>query len=110
VTTAYHGIMRRAEVKKEETIFLFGLGGLGFNALQIVRAIGARIIVSDLREEKRDAAQELGVPLGDIGPAGQSVQEFVNEKGLGKKFDTVLELVGNIVFEKQVWSITQKQY
>lgn len=65
-----------------------------------MRAIGARIIMSDLRKEKRDAAQERGVPLGDIVLAGQSVQEFANEKRLGKKIDTVLELVGTVVFEK----------
>lgn len=94
VTTAYHGITRRAEVKKEETTFLFGLGGLGFNALQVVRAIGARVIVSDLRPEKLDAAFELGVPREDIVPAGQSVQDFVKNKGLEGKIDTVLEFVG----------------
>ncbi|KAJ5371295.1 uncharacterized protein N7496_007387 [Penicillium cataractarum] len=94
VTTAYHGITRRAEVKKEETTFLFGLGGLGFNALQVVRTIGARVIVSDLRPEKLDAAFELGVPREDIVPAGQSVQDFVKENGLEGKIDTVLEFVG----------------
>jgi propanol-preferring alcohol dehydrogenase len=94
VTTAYHGITRRAEVKKEETTFLFGLGGLGFNALQVVRAIGARVIVSDLRPEKLDAALELGVPREDIVPCGKSVQDFVKEEGLEGKIDTVLEFVG----------------
>ncbi|KAJ5178487.1 uncharacterized protein N7500_001186 [Penicillium coprophilum] len=95
VTTAYHGITRRAEVKKEETTFLFGLGGLGFNALQIVYSIGARVIVSDLRQEKLDAALKLGVPLEDIVPVGKSVQDFVKENGLQGKIDTVLEFVGS---------------
>ncbi|KAJ9491650.1 hypothetical protein VN97_g1579 [Penicillium thymicola] len=95
VTTAYHGITRRAEIKMEETTFLFGLGGLGFNALQIVRAIGARVIVSDLRQEKLDAALKLGVPVEDIVPAGESVQDFVKENGLQGKIDTVLEFVGS---------------
>lgn len=95
VTTAYHGITRRAEVKKEETTFLFGLGGLGFNALQIVRTIGARVIVSDLRQEKLDAALKLGVPAEDIVPVGKSVQDFVKENGLQGKIDTVLEFVGS---------------
>ncbi|KAJ5098031.1 hypothetical protein N7532_005032 [Penicillium argentinense] len=94
VTTAYHGITRRAEVKREEIIFLFGLGGLGFNALQIVRHIGARVIVSDLRQEKLDAALALGVPQEDIVPVGTSVQAFVQESGLQGKIDTVLEFVG----------------
>lgn len=94
VTTAYHGITRRAEVKKDETVFLFGLGGLGFNALQIVRNIGARVIVSDIRQEKLDAALSLGIPSKDIVPVGKSVQGFIRENELQGKIDTVLDIVG----------------
>ncbi|CAI7667291.1 unnamed protein product [Penicillium pancosmium] len=94
VTTVYHGITRRAEVKNNETVFLFGLGGLGFNALQIVRHIGARVIVSDVRQEKLDAALSLGIPAEDIVPVGKSVQSFVKENGLQGKIDTVLDIVG----------------
>lgn len=94
VTTVYHGITRRAEVKKNETVFLFGLGGLGFNALQIARHIGARVIVSDVRQEKLDAALSFGIPTEDIVPVGTSVQDFVQENGLQGKIDTVLDIVG----------------
>ncbi|PLB51442.1 GroES-like protein [Aspergillus steynii IBT 23096] len=95
VTTAYHGITRRAEVKQSETVFLFGLGGLGFNALQIVKAIGARVIASDIRAEKLEAAVQLGIPLHDIIPAGTSIQEFVKDNDLGGRIDTVLDFVGS---------------
>ncbi|KAE8343395.1 hypothetical protein BDV24DRAFT_161442 [Aspergillus arachidicola] len=93
VTTAYHGIIRRAQVQSHEFVFLFGLGGLGFNALQIVhKHIGARVIVSDLRPEKLAAAKELGIPESDIVPPGTSVTEFVAERGVN--IDTVLDFVG----------------
>lgn len=92
VNTAYHAITRRGEVKPHETVFLFGLGGLGFNALQVVLSIGARIIVSDIRQEMLDEAAKLGVPAGDIVPVGKSPVEFVEEKGL--LIDTVLDFVG----------------
>ncbi|KAI9046035.1 zinc-binding dehydrogenase [Aspergillus affinis] len=95
VTTAYHGIVRRAEVRKSETVFLFGLGGLGFNALQIVKAIGARVIVSDIRAEKLEAAAELGIRNGDIVPVGKSIQNFVAHNDLQGRIDTVLEFVGS---------------
>lgn len=94
VTTAYHAIHRRGEVKSSETVFLFGLGGLGFNALQIVHAIGARIIVSDIREERLQEAKALGIPEKDIVPVGKLPQEFVAENGLSGKIDTVLDFVG----------------
>lgn len=102
--TAYHAVVRRGEVKKDETVFLFGLGGLGFNALQVIhKAIGARVIVSDIRQERLEAAEKLGVPTGDIVPAGKSVQEFVQENGLQGKIDTVLDFVG----EKQTFEDAQ---
>lgn len=81
-------------------MFLFGLGGLGFNALQIVKHIGARVIVTDLRQEKLDAALSLGIPSRDVVPAGKSVQDFVQESGLHGKIDTILDFVGkNQTFE-----------
>jgi propanol-preferring alcohol dehydrogenase len=104
VMTAYHAISQRAEVKPEETVFLFGLGGLGFNALQVVhKAIGARVIVSDVRQERLEEAERLGVPKRDIVPAGKSVQDFVAENGLQGKIDTVLDFVG----EKQTFEDAQ---
>jgi len=36
VATAYHAIFRRGEIKDHEKVFLFGLGGLGINALQLI--------------------------------------------------------------------------
>lgn len=92
VQTAYHAITRRAEVKANETVFLFGLGGLGWNALQFVRHIGARVIISDIRQQRLDEAVKLGVPVEDIVPIGKSPREFVEERGL--KIDTTLDFVG----------------
>ncbi|KAJ5951067.1 Short-chain dehydrogenase/reductase SDR [Penicillium vulpinum] len=94
VKTSYHAIVRRAEVKPQETVFLFGLGGLGFNALQIVLHIGARVIVSDIRQERLEEAARFGVPRQDLVPAGKSVQDFVLENGLQGKIDTTLDFVG----------------
>lgn len=92
VNTAYHAIHRRGEVKATETVFLFGLGGLGFNALQIIHNIGARVIVSDIKQQRLDEALKLGIPEGDIVPVGKSPVEFVAERGL--LIDTVADFVG----------------
>lgn len=94
VATAYHAIHRRGQVKSTETVFLFGLGGLGFNALQVMLSIGARVLVSDLRGDLLREAAALGVRTEDIAPVGQSVQGFVEARGLHGKIDTVLDFVG----------------
>lgn len=92
MTTAYHAITRRAEVKSTETVFLFGLGGLGFNALQIARNIGARVIVCEVKQVLLDEAMKLGVPKEDVVPIGTSPQDFVKQNKL--QIDTVLDFVG----------------
>ncbi|KAF2172699.1 hypothetical protein M409DRAFT_16660 [Zasmidium cellare ATCC 36951] len=98
VTTAYHAIVRRGELKPTETVFLFGLGGLGFNGLQVAKSIGARVIVSDVREERLEAAAQIGIPKRDIVPVGTSIQEFVKENNL--MIDTTFDFVGmNQTFE-----------
>ncbi|KAK4447418.1 chaperonin 10-like protein, partial [Podospora aff. communis PSN243] len=92
VNTAYHAIHKRGEIKAHETVFLFGLGGLGFNALQIIRNIGARVIVSDIRQQRLDEAIKLGIPEEDIVKVGKSPVDFVAEKGL--HIDCVADFVG----------------
>ena len=105
VLTAYHAVRRRGQVKKEETVFLFGLGGLGFNALQVIhKVIGARVIVSDIRQERLDAAAELGIPRQDIVPVDKSVLDFIQENGLINKIDATLDFVG----EKQTFQDAQQ--
>lgn len=94
VATAWHAITRRGEAKPHETVFLFGLGGLGFNALQILLSIGCRVIVSDVRESLLHEAQELGVPESNIVPQGQNVQDFTSKMGFSGKIDTVFDFVG----------------
>lgn len=103
VTTAYHAIHRRGEIKKNDTVFLFGLGGLGFNALQIIRAIGSRVLVSDIKQENLDAAQALGVPASDIVPINKSIREWVSKNNWTGKIDVVADFVGT----KQTFSDAQ---
>lgn len=77
---------------------LFGLGGLGFNALQIIKSIGARAIVSDVRQERLDAAADLGIPRTDIVPVGTPVQKFITDNRI--LVDTTFDFVGmNQTFE-----------
>lgn len=90
--TAYHAVVGTGNVKKEETVLLIGLGGLGFNALQIIQSIGARVIVTDTRQEVLDAAAEFGVPKTDIVPLGTSIVEFVKQNNL--QIDTVIDFAG----------------
>ncbi len=50
----------RAELSKEDTLFLLGCGALGSSILKIARLSGATIIVGDVIEEKLQEAMEHG--------------------------------------------------
>jgi propanol-preferring alcohol dehydrogenase len=94
VATAYHAIFRRGEIKQHERVFLFGLGGLGMNALQLLLYIGAEVIVSDTRQTCLDRALSLGVPASHIVPLGTAPQDFVLENFKNFDIDAVLDFVG----------------
>lgn len=83
ITTAYHAVVDRAQVKAGETVFLHGLGGLGFNALQILHSIGARVIAADQRQTVLDEAVKFGVAQGDIVPPdSENVAAWISDKGI----------------------------
>ncbi|OQV01156.1 Alcohol dehydrogenase GroES-like domain-containing protein isoform 2 [Cladophialophora immunda] len=91
--TAYQAVVRRAKVKKGDTVLLYGLGGLGFNALQMILHIGARVVVVDRRQAVLDEAVRFGVKTDDVVPVGTaSVSEWVQARGL--VVDSAIDFVG----------------
>ncbi|OQV08477.1 hypothetical protein CLAIMM_12742 [Cladophialophora immunda] len=90
--TSYHAVVGRSAVKKEDTVLIFGLGGLGFNALQVVTHIGARAIVVDQRQAVLDEALKVGVKPEDVVPADTTdVAGWVKDKKL--VIDKVIDFV-----------------
>ena len=100
--TAYHAVKRTAKVEKSETVLIFGLGGLGFNALQIVMAIGSRVLVVEKRQEVLDEAVKFGLPKEDVIPPGEDVVEFVAKNKI--VVDVVIDFVG----VKETFSASQQ--
>ena len=91
--TAHHAVVDRAQVKKGDTVLILGLGGLGFNALQIVLSLGARPVVMEQRQVVLDEAERLGVKSADIMPIGTSEpNEWVRRSNL--QIDAAIDFVG----------------
>jgi D-arabinose 1-dehydrogenase-like Zn-dependent alcohol dehydrogenase len=59
-TTAWHALTGRAALAAGEWLAVFGGGGVGTSALILARALGARVIVVDVVQEKLDFARALG--------------------------------------------------
>ena len=60
VTTAWHALTDRAAVRAGEWVAVHGTGGIGLATLLLAKAIGARVVVVDVVEEKLTHAMGLG--------------------------------------------------
>jgi D-arabinose 1-dehydrogenase-like Zn-dependent alcohol dehydrogenase len=69
VATPYHALVRVARLQPGETLLVLGIGGIGSNAVQLGRHLGARVVAASRGEAKLALARRLGadeaVAIGD---------------------------------------------
>lgn len=59
--TSYHALIDRAELKASDTVLILGAaGGVGSAAIQIAKAIGARVIAAVSSDAKEQMCKEIG--------------------------------------------------
>jgi D-arabinose 1-dehydrogenase-like Zn-dependent alcohol dehydrogenase len=72
VTTAWHALTDRAALQPGEWLAVHGTGGVGLAAMLLGKAIGARVIVTDIVPEKLIHAKALGAEHGVDASDGES--------------------------------------
>lgn len=91
--TALHAV-NKARLKPDETIAIFGFGGLGFSALQLAQARDCDpIYVVDINPAKLASAKMLGAVAIDA-TKGNPVEQIMYATA-GKGVDVSLELIGS---------------
>ena len=60
MSTPFHALKNRANVRPGDSVVIYGVGGVGLNAVQIAVALGAFVIAVDKVEEKLQHARDLG--------------------------------------------------
>lgn len=94
--TVYSAINKLMPLPAEEPIVLFGAGGLGLNAIALLKALGhRRIVVVDIDAAKRDAAAAAGA--SDVIDGGAEAPEEVAQRimaACGGPVEAVIDLVG----------------
>ncbi|MGE5485309.1 MAG: alcohol dehydrogenase catalytic domain-containing protein [Ignavibacteriales bacterium] len=88
----YHALKTRAKVKRGETVLVMGVGGLGLHGVQVARALGARVIAVDVKQEHLDMALENGAEEAIRYPCKDYVRK-VKELCGGEGPEIVLETV-----------------
>ena len=61
VTTSWHALTGRAALRGGEWLAVHGTGGIGLSAALLGRALGAKVVVVDVVQEKLDHALSLGI-------------------------------------------------
>ncbi len=83
VTTAWHALTDRANLRPGEWLAIHGTGGIGLATLLLGRAIGARVIVTDVVEEKLAHALTMGADHAVNAADGKSAEKIHDLTGGG---------------------------
>ncbi|EME44540.1 hypothetical protein DOTSEDRAFT_172802 [Dothistroma septosporum NZE10] len=96
VMTAYTAVRYIGNPKPDETVAIFGLGGVGLNGLQTALHLGVKeILVVDKRQASLDEAIKLGVPRDHTFLVGEGtpIEQYVAEQKL--QVDMVFDFMGH---------------
>ena len=94
ISTPYHAVKNRAQVKPGDNVVIFGCGGVGINAVQMAAAVGARVIAVDMNERKLEWASEFGAADTINASKVERVSKAV-KKLTGGGADVAMEVIGN---------------
>ncbi len=97
--TSYMALVERAHVRAGETVLVTAAaGGVGLAAVQIAKALGARVIGAAGTEEKRRAVRDAGADATVDYTQPEWHKKALEANG-GTPIDVVIEIVGGDVFE-----------
>ena len=102
LSTPYHAVVRRAQVRPGETVVVYGCGGVGMNVVQVAAAAGGRVIAVDLSEEKLERARQLGASETVHPPSAGDAPKAVRRLTEGGA-DAALEAIGHPVTIRQAF-------
>jgi len=103
--TAWHMLIGRAQLQGGETVLVLGAGsGVGSAAIQIAKAVGARVIATAGSEAKLANAKELGADEV-INHSKQKISGEVKRITARRGVDIVFEHVGIATWDESIYSL-----
>lgn len=106
--TGYHGLVQRGQLEEGETLVVHGAaGGVGLAAMQIGRALGARVIGTVGDATKAQTLRDMGYP--DVVDAGsEDVRQRILDLTGGAGADVFYDPVGGALFEASMRAIAKE--
>jgi NADPH:quinone reductase len=106
--TTYHALVQRANLKAGETLLVLGAaGGVGLTAVEIGKALGARVLAAASTDEKLELAKRHGADgvfnyTRDTIKA--KVMEFTGDRGIDVAYDPVGADYAEQVVRSMAWN------
>ncbi len=91
LSTPYHAVVNRGEIKPGQVVSVFGCGGVGINVVQFAALAGAKVIAVDLSDEKLEIAKKLGA-YATFNAKEEKVEKAVRKATGG--CDVAFEVIG----------------
>ncbi len=105
--TAWRMLVTQARLQAHETVLVFGIGGgVSLAALQLAKAMGARVIVTSREASKLDRASVLGADAA-IDSSREDIAKAVMALTDGRGVDVVIENVGAAVWGAALKSLVR---
>lgn len=103
--TSHHALVDRAQLQAGETVLVLGAaGGVGTAAIQIAKAMGARVIAAASTQEKCDLCLSIGADAS-INYSHENLREALKALTNGKGPDVIYDPVGGDMAEQAFRSI-----
>lgn len=103
--TTYHGLVDRGYLKKGEWLLVHGAtGGVGLNAVELGKLLGARVIATGGSDEKLEIAKKYGADYV-INYTKEKIRDRVKEITDGHCADVIYDPVGGDVFDESLRAI-----
>ena len=103
--TSHHALVDRAQLKAGETLLVLGAaGGVGTSAIQIAKALGARVIAAASSDEKCALCTSIGADA-TINYSTENLRDAIKALTNGKGPDVIYDPVGGDLTEPAFRSI-----
>lgn len=103
ISTPYHAVKNRAQVKPGDRVVVFGCGGIGMNVVQVAAAVGGMVIAIDVVDEKLKMAQKFGA-LATLNPQREARLDKAIRELTGGGAEIALEAIGNPMTIQQAFN------
>lgn len=103
--TAYHALVQRANLRPGETLLVLGAaGGVGLAAVELGKAMGARVLAAGSTDEKLRLVRQYGADAG-FNYTNEAIKAKVMEFTADRGIDVVFDPVGGALAEQCVRSM-----